>query len=116
MLCEQLCTFRASLKALGAEFDTYIAGSLGTAELDEDTDLNSRNEEVFVRSGRMLEMIKSSKHPYTNMLIISSSGEEASTILADHIIRDWTPVQAEVMSHMLPPDTEPTYTEFGESL
>lgn len=108
--------FRASLKALGAEFDTYIGGSIGEVETIASADLNTRNEDVFIQSGQVLESIKSWTHITTKMLIAPTLSEGASAVLADHIANDWTPVQAEVMSISLPPNTEFSYTKLANIL
>lgn len=108
--------FRASLKALGSEFDTYIGIARGEAAIAIKEDLNSRNEDVFVNSGRALELIKKAKSAEVRIAYLNGGAESAATILADKIVDDWTPTQAETMAHILQAFTETTYTEIAKAL
>lgn len=108
--------FRASLKALGQEFDTYIGIATGQAEAHKDNDLNERNEGVFIFSGRALESTKNAKNYPLKMLKNAPGADAASTILADYIVEGWTPTQAEAVSLMLKELSEPSFTEVAKLL
>lgn len=108
--------FRASLKALGAEFDTYIGIATGQVAAHNNSDLNVRNEGVFIFSGRALESTKNAKDYPLKMLKNASGADAASTILADYIVEGWTPTQAEAVSMMLKELSEPSFTEVAKLL
>lgn len=108
--------FRASLKALGSEFDTYIGMATGPAKHDTGEDLNSRNEAVFVRSGLFLDEIKSTSD-YDPKLATEGTATYASTVtLADYLSSNWTPPQSETVANMLPPKSDTSFTELAKIL
>lgn len=108
--------FRAALKALGPKFDTYIGVAMGAARTDIETDLNNRNDSVFINSGHALDGLKAMTS-FSPKLAFSEPGPiAASMTLADHIASDWTPAQAETIMHMLSPIDTPRYTQLAKIL
>lgn len=108
--------FRAAIKALGPEFDTYIGIARGNADVSDQTDLNSRNDEVFINSGRVLEAIKSISKSDIKMGYDGKAKEPVAIVLADKIVSDWTPIQSETIAEMLHSMDKITYTELAEKL
>ncbi|MDC0737374.1 hypothetical protein N6L24_03725 [Cognatishimia sp. SS12] len=119
--------FRATIKSLGPEFDSYIGIATGEAAMTMTADLNDRNEAVFVQSGHALEDIKTktgkalatlkSMNSFAPKLAYATPGAEAAAVaLADHIAEDWTPNQAEAMAHMLSPIQDMSYTDLAKTL
>ncbi|MBU2993526.1 hypothetical protein Q4555_13210 [Octadecabacter sp. 1_MG-2023] len=106
--------FRAALRSLGGEFDTYIGLAEGTSPDVIKTDLNKMTGAVFTLSGAALELIKAS-NPSIRMDYREARTENATLILADHISQSWTPTQAELMRVVLSPQNEDMpYTELAE--
>lgn len=97
--------FRAKLRSLGSEFDSYVGLAQGTAPTIIDPDLNKATGDVFTRSGAALEWIKSSSLPI-RMSYGTAHPENSVLILADHISQSWTPTQAELMRVVLSPENE----------
>jgi hypothetical protein len=98
--------FRASLKALGKGFDSYIGVSKGYSQHPLTSDLNQHNSEAFQGSGKTLEDVKSSHGTLAVRMnaindISINREESAAFIFADHLIQGWTPIQAQVMLHFL---------------
>ncbi|WP_417255611.1 hypothetical protein [Celeribacter halophilus] len=86
-----LC-FRAALRALGEEFDSYIGIAEGEIEGEIGPDLNEETDEVFAKSGLMLESTKRSAHEKIGYL--HSGTVVAATILLDYLSSQWSPTQA----------------------
>jgi len=108
--------FRATLKALGAQFDSYIGIATGVAMIEKHADLNNQSDAVFVESGRVLETLKTMTS-FAPKLASASTGPGSGAItLADHICSDWTPAQSEAMSHMLHLDQDLSYTDLAKIL
>lgn len=106
--------FRAALRSLGNEFDTYIGLAEGASPILTEVDLNKITGKVFTASGASLEKIKSSNLPI-RMDYRSATLANASLVLADHISLGWTSVQAELMHVVLTPDNEHTsFSELGK--
>ncbi|UZD92250.1 hypothetical protein [Cognatishimia activa] len=108
--------FRAALKSLGPEFDTYIGIADGKVDVSDQTDLNKRNDRVFIDSGRALEAVKSGPKLDIHMAYDSNSAEAAAITLADKIVSDWTPAQAEAITQMLINTSPPNYTKLAKIL
>ncbi|ATG46368.1 hypothetical protein CEW89_01560 [Celeribacter ethanolicus] len=89
-----LC-FRAALRALGEEFDSYIGITQGEVEGEIGTDLNEQTDKVFAKSGLMLDSTKGSKTEKIGYL--HSGTMVAATILLDYLSSQWSPTQAETV-------------------
>ena len=94
-----LC-FRASLKALGKEFDSYIGIAEGDAALKASVSLNNATDEVFVKSGRELEYARTD-HSESRMHFTRHHRHEPAILLLDLIFGGWTPTQAATMKTFL---------------
>lgn len=109
-----LC-FRACLRALGAEFDTYIGHAEGDAPHTLPQNLNSANSDVFFESGTMLEAVK--LYENDQKLGHAAMGyQDAAFVLADYISAQWTTQQATAIQHMLLRLTAPSYTQLAQTL
>lgn len=107
--------FRAALRSLGGEFDTYIGLAQGTSPDVIETDLNKMTGAVFTLSGAALELIKATNLPI-RMDYREATTENSALILADHISQSWTPTQAELMRVVLSPENEDMpYTELAKT-
>lgn len=107
--------FRATLRAEGEEFDSYIAIALGEAPKDIAPNLNSRSEQVFIKSGRALDDLKATNLP-VRIIHESLGAVDAATILADHLSQGWTSAQSETILHTLDPQFDGTYTSIAKQL
>jgi hypothetical protein len=109
--------FRAALRCEGKEFSTFIAVAEGTAAtVPPNTDLNRATDEVFVESGRLLDMLKTSP-PLGQMYAWDvSGGTAAAFVLADHISQSWTPAQSATLLPMLAAGQLPSYTDLAHRL
>ncbi len=106
--------FRAALKAADDRFDSYIAIALGAADLQDGNSLNTRNDPVFVASGRALDRLKDRQ---TQRIAHASGGAlNAATILADHLSQGWTAAQAQAILPSLAPDADITLTGIAQGL
>ena len=119
MALRSALAFRAAIRALGKEFDTYIGIALGNGPVQINDDLNEMVAPTFNTSGQLLEIIKKRKSGFANSvrMELSPSGPATSaTILADYIAQSWTPAQATAIL-MAMDDTQPmTLTDIGEAL
>lgn len=105
--------FRASLRALDDTFDSYISIATGPMATTMQ-DLNSRNDPVFVTSGRGLDQLK--QHDPQRMTHANGGAAQSATILADHLTQGWTRAQATAILPLLPPDSDTTLTAIAQSL
>ncbi|WP_417273972.1 hypothetical protein [Celeribacter halophilus] len=109
-----LC-FRAALRALGEEFDSYIGIAEGEVEGEIGPDLNEETALPFLFSGTTLEALR-----------LNSIGEKTeyftagylngAALFLDKIADDWTRVQAQTMLVALAPNHSATYTEIAQKL
>ena len=105
--------FRAVLRALGEEFDSYIGIAEGQIDRPPSANLNTENNTVFVASGRALDLAKTaSSHINHNR----GGGHAATAILLDRVCQEWTQTQAQDTVHALLPDNAPNYTELSALL
>ncbi|WP_417260940.1 hypothetical protein [Celeribacter sp.] len=116
-----LC-FRAALRALGEEFDSYIGISEGDVEGEIGPDLNEETSVVFATSGMLLENAKKSelRFWYTSIKekeedTLKGGEMSALIVFADILSRDWTEIQAQTLSQFLPLK-KPTQEEVGIKL
>ncbi|NIY81116.1 hypothetical protein HCZ23_16765 [Celeribacter sp. HF31] len=107
-----LC-FRAALRALGEEFDSYIGIAEGDVEGEIGPDLNEETATVFAQSGEELEDLKTSRH--FRMAHHSLQAIDAAIILADSIFQNWTPTQAETMKLAMSPEAM-SFSQISEIL
>ncbi|GAA3873743.1 hypothetical protein GCM10022404_24470 [Celeribacter arenosi] len=105
--------FRAALKALGPEFDSYIGIAQGTVTGDIATDLNDATEEVFQASGRSLEAAKSSKH---RLKYNKGGAHEGMAILLGRVSGEWTANQAATILYALPPNSSVNSSQIAREL
>ncbi|SFI77570.1 MarR family transcriptional regulator [Celeribacter neptunius] len=108
-----LC-FRAALRALGEEFDSYIGMAEGETEGEIGPDLNAETVSVFIKSGEALEDLKTT--PEVSMCYIDPGIYDALTISLDYISNKWTPSQAQAIIHTLSPGNDLIFTEIAEKL
>ena len=99
--------FRAALRSLGSEFDTYVGLAEGPSHPIEETDLNKVTGDVFTKSGASLEEAKASG-PSLRMDYHFPFSKNSVLILADHISQGWTPVQAQLLQVLLAPSDKLT--------
>ncbi|WP_417261670.1 hypothetical protein [Celeribacter sp.] len=107
-----LC-FRAALRALGGEFDSYIGIAEGSFHGEIAKNLNAETSDVFVMSGKRLDVVKSSKRQH-----IDHENYSPIAILADAISSSWTRHQAKAICASLNPNLadRPNQTELGKLL
>lgn len=106
--------FRASLRALGAEFDTYVGIAEGPNNGPIGPDLNDETGPVFVSSGSTLAI---PQHSGRMRMVHATNGPlDAVTHLADHLSIGWTPPQAAAILPFLDPRRQPSYTEVAKTL
>ncbi|AJE47637.1 hypothetical protein [Celeribacter indicus] len=107
--------FRAALRALGEEYDTYIGSAQGEVEGEVAPDLNEETRAVFARSGAALEHTKASDGDI-RMSMPEDRRLDAVFALADRYCAGWTPAQAGALRPMLVPANAPSYTDLARSL
>lgn len=106
--------FRAALRTLGQEYDSYFGFAQDHADATFGPDLNSATDPVFAASGHALDYVKA-----RSGLRMSYSGFgpwEAITTLVDHISQDWTPAQAAAVEQVIAPNKATTQTEAAKAL
>ncbi len=115
MALRSALAFRAALRAEGSEFDSYMGIAEGEVEGDVGPDLNAETGPVFLSSGNLLEFLKSQGG---NVVWAHSSNDLLDGIfhLAEHISKDWTPVQATTVLAFLSPLFDASYTEVAKTL
>lgn len=111
--------FRAVLRSLGREFDTYVGLAEGASHPIEEIDLNKVTGDVFTKSGASLERAKG-RGPSLRMDYLYPPSKNSVLSLADHISQGWTPVQAEILQVLLTPRDKLIHTTqlaemFGKS-
>ncbi|WP_417253039.1 hypothetical protein [Celeribacter sp.] len=116
-----LC-FRAALRRLGEEFDSYIGIAEGEVEGEIGPDLNEANGEAFMISGNLLAITKLPDRT-VHMLFDAACDvgtPPAATLaclqLLEAIFNKWTKVQAQTMLPMLSLEAPQSYTELAEQL
>lgn len=107
--------FRAALKSLGEDFDSYIGIATGDHMNAIQFDLNTEISDVFANSGRVLEDVKDEGSPLRMMNYLICSTENQSTLFADKIVQDWTPIQSQAMFIALTP-TSISFSEIADRL
>lgn len=109
---------RAFLKSQNGDVETYISIAEGRLDAPPPRDLNQTNEEIFVRSGRELTILKERAKRDGILLAHWDFGPAASVgYLADHISQSWTPPQAQAMALYLDPyAADLSYTEAADAL
>ena len=114
--------FRAALRALGEEYDSYMGLAIGPVSAPPGSDLNAETDPVFAASGHALEAIKDgqtvpSRLHYHGALDAPATGARQATLyLLDTLSRDWTPVQAEILTRALAPPQRPSFTALADAL
>ncbi|MBU0642869.1 MAG: hypothetical protein KJ731_20325 [Alphaproteobacteria bacterium] len=108
--------FRAALRAEGSEFDSYIGIAEGDITGPLEANLNDQTDNVFTKSGQMLEWIKTEAHLELTFGHAATGAKSACAILLGHMSQDWTPAQAAPLIRMLHPTDTPTYTEIAKAL
>ena len=106
--------FRASLRALGDEFDTYIGIAEGRNDGPIGRDLNDETGPVFVSSGSTLAIPQ-----YVGPMRMAHAAKgpmDAVTHLADQLSMGWTPPQAAAVLPFLDPHSSPSYTQVAKAL
>lgn len=117
MALRSALAFRAALRAIGKEYDSYMGIAVGDPNGDVRPNLNDETSKVFADSGRWLEWAKNKVSSGETRLGYGSGTLIATAVLADEISRNWTPAQAAAVLLALPP-TEPakTATEIADVL
>lgn len=105
--------FRASLRALGPELDSYIGISEGPFDWPPGPDLNAEYGKVFEISGHALDVAKKGDFHINHSAV---GAHEAVAILLDRICEEWTPAQALTTCSALHPEEDPNQTEIAERL
>ncbi|WP_226553394.1 MarR family transcriptional regulator [Celeribacter naphthalenivorans] len=105
--------FRASIRALGRDFDSYIGMAEGIVAKPISVNLNGANFPVFVSSGRALDHAKSWKH---RMVFNEHAYANGASILLDRISREWTPTQAQALALAIEPEQDVTLSEIAQRL
>lgn len=112
--------FRAALRALGEEYDSYIGLAIGPVTAPLGPDLNAETDPVFAASGHALEAIKLSKtapsHLHYHGTDAATGPHQATLYLLDTLSRGWTPVQAEILTQALAPPPRPSFTALAETV
>jgi|GEM_PF-689717 hypothetical protein len=118
-----LC-FRAALRALGGEFDSYIGIAEGEVKGEIGPDLNDETSIAFATSGTLLEYAKKSELRFWHTNVSIKAGTEGTVkdgemsalfVFADILSRDWTQIQAQTIFQFLPLK-KPTQEEVGAQL
>lgn len=107
--------FRAALRALGEEFDSYIGIAEGDVEGEVGPDLNEETTLPFLWSGTTLEALRMNSIG-EKIEYFSAGCLNAAALLLDKIASDWTSTQAHTMLTALPPNQPATYTEIAKKL
>ncbi len=106
--------FRAALRSLGKEFDTYIGLADGVITTPLPDDLNAANDDVFVTSGERLEAMKTDKFSF-RMNYGAANPLHGVVLLSDRISQSWTPAQAELIQVVLNPlNRDKTFTVLAQ--
>ena len=108
--------FRAALRAEGDIFDSYIGIAAGEITAPLGPDLNTESAPVFMSSGRVLEIAKSSGKCRILFGYGDTPGVEAAAYLASHISDGWTPTQAASILPFLAPGAHPSVTDVAKSM
>lgn len=110
--------FRASLRALGKEFDSYMGLAEGDINPPLQPDLNDETSAVFTHSGRSLEGAKTAQPLRIHFAATTAgSGTKAAAFaLADCISSDWSAAQASAILALFEPNTDKTQSEIARNL
>jgi hypothetical protein len=109
--------FRAALRSLGREFDSYIGIAEGIISSKLELNLNNETADVFAESGANLEIIKTVAAEHGLSIGYYSRGKTlACATLLDFISKGWTSAQAAPILRMLNPLDTPNYTEIAKAL
>jgi len=115
MALRSALAFRAALRSLGEEFDSYIGIAIGAPPQKITENLNTETSKTFVESGRILELLK--EVPSGIRMEATPTGPlTAASILADQISQDWTQPQAAAMLYALDPTQSVRYTDIARHL
>lgn len=106
--------FRASLKALGKEFDSYVGIAEGVIENDLGKNLNVALSDTFIKSGRALDTLKVMQSFKPKMASASRGSIGTAIVLADTLSNEWTETQASLIYPMLARPDNLKYTELAE--
>ena len=109
---------RAALRSLDAGLEAYFSISVGELESAPPQNLNEISDEVFVRSGRQLQILKDRSKKDGVLICHWDWGAAGSVaVLADHISQKWTPAQAAaILIYLNPYSDEISYTDAAEAL
>lgn len=107
---------RASLRAMGKDYDSRMACAEGAVALPIKADLNQEVSFPFITSGQLLQTISQEKSLPIRIAHASSGATSAAFTLADHISQDWTPAQAQAINLALETQTSYSLTEIAKQL
>ncbi|WP_417244929.1 hypothetical protein [Celeribacter sp.] len=109
-----LC-FRAALRGLGEEFDSYIGIAEGEVPQESYSNLNLATFAPFILSGRCLELAKMEQ--FESRFFVNGFGPlGAAFILAEAISSKWTQTQSEAVLEVIHPKAPWTYTAVAKKL
>ncbi|WP_417242548.1 hypothetical protein [Celeribacter sp.] len=107
--------FRAALRSLGREFDSYIGIAEGEIGATISMDLNDATGSAFVASGHLLDKV-SQLSTTEKMAYGQNKALNAVVVLADHISQGWTPAQASAILPYLKTLDDPSFTDVAKAL
>ncbi|WP_420858749.1 hypothetical protein [Marivivens marinus] len=108
--------FRAAVKTLGQNFDTYIGIADGQVDGELPSNLNSATQDVFVNSGLALETLKASRRLGWRFLHDDFKDKAATLTLADQISQGWTAAQSAAVKQVIFNYESRTMTDVAEAL
>lgn len=88
---------RVELKSWREDLDSRAVGAVGTTESTGDGDVSRGYGDAFTRSGRGLDQLSKDRRMAFSLFPESDAQQrlvEAATVLADHVVTDWTTAQA----------------------
>lgn len=105
--------FRAALRSLGGEFDSYIGIAEGLIIGTLPANLNNANADVFIQSGNSLDI---AKRQGTYYLHSNGGKSDAVTLSIEEISHGWTKAQSQAINYSLHPHNNPSFTEISDLL
>lgn len=105
--------FRAALKSLGKQYDSYIGFAEGLTNTKIPKNLNEATGKVYTASGHTLEGLKRTKLPHQMGYMLASS-QNAFALMVDHISQEWSQTQSELMIEFLHPVNELSFSELAD--
>ncbi|WP_321363385.1 hypothetical protein [uncultured Celeribacter sp.] len=110
-----LC-FRAALRALGEEFDSYIGIAEGEVVGEIGPDLNEETSSAFLTSGMALDNIKANEGSNYFHYISESLHLTAACKLLGALSNAWTAIQSQTVLLAMTPKHSASYTQIAEKL